>query len=1294
MTKIDKLRKQYYDNVHLFYNQDLQKAYLYAQQYQSSGNYHTRLNIEKEGQYEEDLSLRKPITPDSDYITFEWEKQLLTNVRLTPINCPAKIKVYRTNIKLANGKSVNARLTANAIEEQANTFLFDTHQPHFYLNNPFPKQEVVGVEMDLKFLAIQEQAQTFIAQYRQGQIDGQEQQIQKQQQLLNEKDEQMKNEKQLQEKQLMLEVEKQQSLQANLQQAKDTNLLNLTENNHLQKALLSEKEQKIELILEREKWKDQLLKEKEAQLNQLLEKAFEKERLLATKEAKLEMTLERNQELAQQLQAKEEQVQQLSESLKATETTLIESNYEVQQIVAQQQRKSQLLIDEKEVSLKEQQQLLKQSQKQCREAKNELAKQQIKNKAFQKQINLFEENEQQLQSTIMMQMQQLEEQRVNLQTSEIELKNQRTHLQGKESELRNQRANLQVKEAELRNQRTDLHIKEDRLQTYQNTLVSKDTEISELQTHIQQHQAQLEASNQHIQQQEAYQTQLKQFLEEREQILLEMQHAFNAQEQYIEDLKSALSTRLGWGLTKPLRWTHDQLNGDKPANQTRWWLWWQMMSTGASKPAKLVKNINGDNIKTLRNAIGKEPPRQIFNNFQKKLGLQNNAEAASLDPALQQKILQQPNAHTLPPLPKIEALSVTVSEDPQNKQPQTTSFKGQRKQVILYISPHLPDYDTSSGGKRATRMLELMAEECEVYAFTMGERPLKYINELTKRGVKVLQTSSHEEVRQIIPKVDVIIYAWYYTYFDSIKFKEFYPFAKIVVDTVDVHWVREERSLGLWDAIDEKKVRENKAREVEVCRNADIVWTVTANDGDAVLKEVPNADIRVVSNIHNPTKTTYQDSNNNNILFIGGYNHYPNISAVKKLVHEILPIVRQSIPDAKVIIAGSKAPEEIVRLGDLDGVEFRGFIEEEDMDALYEDTFITVSPLLAGAGIKGKICESISYMKPVVTNAIGNEGIALQDGIDGLIAESSEDLAERVIKAMRREYDLESMTQKAQHKLDQLVGADTVKQSMIDSFLPPVSICIVTWNRLGLLQRCIESIEGNTAYPNYKILVHSNGCEDGTQEYLKAAAAINPNIIPILSETNDVFVLPNNRMMEMFPEGDAILLNNDTYVTENWLTALCKAAYSSKHYGIAGSKLLYPDGVLQEFGSELYPDGTGRNRGKWEDANDPQYCEIKTAGYVSGCSMYIKRSTINKIGVFDEDFHPCYCEDSDYSYTSWEHGLQTIVTPYSIVYHDEGGTSGTDTNTGFKSYQVINMKKFLKKHKHNLEYINRQELIK
>ncbi|MDF1697420.1 MAG: glycosyltransferase [Saprospiraceae bacterium] len=728
----------------------------------------------------------------------------------------------------------------------------------------------------------------------------------------------------------------------------------------------------------------------------------------------------------------------------------------------------------------------------------------------------------------------------------------------------------------------------------------------------------------------------------------------NLKGELINNIKQSLSYRIGWLITAPIRLPYNWLeNMTSESSKTNIFLAGGLMFL--KHPIKFLKNINLKNYKTLRHALKHENPKEIKNNL---LALVAGKKSAIVD-----EISYKEEAPQTSPNPIAE------------------HFSQSGKPKLLYISPNLPDYDMSSGGKRAARMLALLNEDFEVYVFTFGEKPERHIKKLESLNLHVVAHRSLEKLRKEIPRIDCIVYAWYYSLFDGHALLSWYPNARIVVDSVDVHWVREERSIGLIESLTVEKVKANKLLEIESYKQADILWAVTENDKQAILKEIPDATVWVVSNIHESEDIKYQDSNNNNILFFGGFNHYPNVSAIERLANTIVPIVRKEIPDAELIIAGSKASEEIQKLGERDGISYLGFIEEEDMSSLYDNAFITAVPLLAGAGIKGKICEAIAHSLPILTNAIGNEGIELVHEKECLLAETDEEFANMLIKAARREYDFEKMCSSAQDKLEQLVSPGAVKRNMLDSIYPPVVICIVTWNRLELVRRCIESIEEHTRYPNYKIAVHSNGCEDGTQEYLEKAAALNDKIVPILSDKNEVFVLPNNNMMHQFPDHDVILLNNDTYVTPNWLIGLFEAAYASADIGVSGSKILYPDGTLQEFGSELYATGTGRNIGKFENADNEEYKITTKVGYVSGCSMYIKRSTIEKIGVFDEQFHPCYCEDSDYCYTAKEAGLDTVVTPYSIIYHEEGKTSGTDTSKGFKAYQEINMKKFLAKHK-------------
>ena len=676
-------------------------------------------------------------------------------------------------------------------------------------------------------------------------------------------------------------------------------------------------------------------------------------------------------------------------------------------------------------------------------------------------------------------------------------------------------------------------------------------------------------------------------------------------------------------------------------------------------PLRFIKHINADNIRILRRALANESPTMILMNLKKLLlrGGQNKGKTSGV---------------SLP--------DNTSANYPALKNYTPAGAKSEKKWgTILYIFPDLPDFDTSSGGKRALRILELLSETFAVHLFTLGTKPAKYESVLSDKGIKVLKATDHKKVKRSLPDVDVLIFSVYRTFHESKKLTEFYPEAKVIIDTVDIHWVREERSLGIWEGLTAERVRLNKEREIQAYKTVDVIWTVTEPDKQAVLREIPDANIKVVSNVHAPDITAYHDNGTNNLLFIGGYNHYPNLSAVKKLALEIFPQVKAKINDACLIIAGSNAPEEVRVLGEQPGVLFKGYIEENAIEDLYKASFLSVNPLLAGAGVKGKICEAIAYRTPVVTNGIGNEGIDLIHEEEGLVSDI-ESMPQLIIQALNRKYDFAEMTGKAQDKLANLVGPAVVKKAMLCSIFPEVTICIVTWNRLELLKKCLDSIKKYTVYPNYQIVVYSNACTDGTREYLKAIAQNDEKIIPILADENEVFVRPNNKMMQLFPENDVVLLNNDVEVTKNWLLALYQAAYASRKYGIAGAKLLYPNGVLQEFGSEIYADGSGLNRGKGDNPNLKRYSTLMETGYVSGCAMYIKRNTIRKIGLLDDRYHPCYYEDSDYCYSAKEHGLLTVVSPESIVYHKEGGTAGTDTQSGFKKNQLINRKKFVEKH--------------
>lgn len=126
------------------------------------------------------------------------------------------------------------------------------------------------------------------------------------------------------------------------------------------------------------------------------------------------------------------------------------------------------------------------------------------------------------------------------------------------------------------------------------------------------------------------------------------------------------------------------------------------------------------------------------------------------------------------------------------------------------------------------------------------------------------------------------------------------------------------------------------------------------------------------------------------VLFVGNFQHFPNVSAARRLITEILPRVHASHPTATATIVGSSPPAYLRALAG-ERVAVTGWVP--DATPYLDRAAVVVAPITEGGGIRIKVLEALAAGKAVVASPLGAEGVPLGDSAPLLLAESDEELA-------------------------------------------------------------------------------------------------------------------------------------------------------------------------------------------------------------------------------------------------------------------------------------------------------------
>jgi O-antigen biosynthesis protein len=339
-------------------------------------------------------------------------------------------------------------------------------------------------------------------------------------------------------------------------------------------------------------------------------------------------------------------------------------------------------------------------------------------------------------------------------------------------------------------------------------------------------------------------------------------------------------------------------------------------------------------------------------------------------------------------------------------QPQLERDRYTKRRVLVVDACMLtPDHD--AGSMRMFEMLGLMAElGCKV-TFIADNREYRepYVSQIQALGVEVLfhpfLVPVPEYLENEAAKFGVVMLSRATVackYVDLVK--RCAPKSKLIFDTVDLHFVREERQAALVAATGDSSLlraaaQRMRMQELSAMSHADLTLVVSPTEKKLLAELVPSVRVDILATIHENMPGPKPFSERDGILFIGGFRHPPNLDAITWYVENVLPIIRKKAPQLVTTIIGSNAPPSLQKFAANDFV-IAGFVE--DVTDHYHKAKLSISPLRYGAGVKGKVNLSMQYGVPVVATLVSTEGMYLEDGVNVLVADSAEAFADAVIR--------------------------------------------------------------------------------------------------------------------------------------------------------------------------------------------------------------------------------------------------------------------------------------------------------
>lgn len=331
--------------------------------------------------------------------------------------------------------------------------------------------------------------------------------------------------------------------------------------------------------------------------------------------------------------------------------------------------------------------------------------------------------------------------------------------------------------------------------------------------------------------------------------------------------------------------------------------------------------------------------------------------------------------------------------------------RSKNKKHILVVDHYVPRYDKDAGGKTTYMYLLQFVKKGFKVTF-IGDNFLKsdpYGTILCQNGIEVLYGSNYalnwnKWLEQNGNYFDYIYFNRPHITMKYLDWAKRCSNAKILYYAVDLHFLREYRQYQITK--DENLLESSKRWkkiEYEIVKKVDVVHVVGTYEQQYLQREFPEKIIRNIPVFiyeHILEDIPKNFSERKDLLFVGGFEHTPNLDAVLWFAKEVYPHIVRKYPDIRWHIVGSKVPTEVKQLA-CKNIIVEGFLPDDELEKLYKSCRLAVVPLRYGAGVKGKVVEAAYFQIPLVTTSIGAEGLSQKENTM-LVKDSAEGLAQTI----------------------------------------------------------------------------------------------------------------------------------------------------------------------------------------------------------------------------------------------------------------------------------------------------------